>query len=1197
MSNSLAVTVTDAPDGCKRVDLAIEVTSARERHPVAFAGVLHLHRAARADVLAQALGDLLSVPPEDPFTPDLVAVPTRGMERWLAQTMSGALGATPGRGDGVCANVLFPTPHRLLSDAVATASGIDPETDPWLPERLTWTLLEVVDAHLDDPWLAPLAAYLGATEATARGPAAPLRRDRRLSIVRHLAGLFDRYALHRPEMLAAWAAGRDVDTAGVGLPPATAWQAQLWRKAAARIPVPGPAERRERACAAIVEQPERLALPGRLALFGLTRLPQGHLRVIVALAAAREVHLLLLHPSPALWEAVAAHRERHPAALRRARDRTGELARNALLASWGRDAREMQLVLADAADRARTRDDARPVADGEALTLLTRLQRDVRSDRPPPGVPLPGSADERAELAPEDESVVVHSCHGRARQVEVLRDAILHALAEDETLEPRDVIVMCPDIETFAPLIQATFGAAVEAGAARGEEVTDLRVRLADRSLTETNQILGVVVELMALAGERLTASQVLDLADRGPLRRRFGLDDDDLARLQDWIGQAGIRWGLDAGHRAPYELTAVSAGTWREGLDRVLLGVTMTEDEDRLFEQVLPLDDVDSRSIDLAGRLAEMIERLASVLGSFAHSRPLAAWAQAIADAADALTATSGRDRWQRAELDRILAELAGEAERPTPALSPAEARAHLTARLQGRPTRANFRTGHLTVCTLMPMRSVPHRIVCLLGLDDGAFPRKAPRDGDDLMLHDPRVGERDPRSEDRQLLLDALLAARERLIVTYTGNDERTNSPRPPAVPVGELLDAIDATVRCPEEPTRPAREHVCVRHPLQPFDPRNFEPGALAGGREATSWSFDEVALGGARALSGPRTPPRIGGAGFLPRPLAPLQEPVIDLEDLVSFAERPMRAFLRRRLGISLAPEEGEVDDSLPIELDALSSWAVAERLLEALLRGSSLRAAARAEKARGTLPPEALGDRVIDAVREPVIAIATQAEKIRAGQPDRDPIDVRVPLGSGRLLSGTISGVRGSVLMRTSYSRVSPTHRIAAWIRLLALTAAHPDDSFSAATIGRATRGSDVRTCWIPALDDEPAERRRLALAALEPIVELYDRGMREPLPIFPRTSAAWAQAAAAGRDPRPEAGQEWTSGWRFPREDADPVHRLVLGATMPFDALLREAPLPHEAGVGWREEETTRLGRLARRLWDGLLAYEESESR
>jgi exodeoxyribonuclease V gamma subunit len=1170
------------------------------RRALASGGVLHLHRAARADVLADALAHLLSTPPEDPFTPDLVAVPTRGMERWLAQTMSAVLGATPGRGDGVCANVLFPTPHRLLSDAVATASGIEPDADPWLPERLTWTLLEVVDAHLGDHWLAPLSAYLGGSaavpsggDAGARSDTAPLRRDRRLSIVRHLAGLFDRYALHRPEMLAAWAEGRDVDGAGEGLPPANAWQAQLWREAAARISVPGPAERRERACALIVEEPDRLDLPQRLALFGLTRLPAGHLQVILALSAARQMHLLLLHPSGVLWDSVAAEPDAHPRGLRRSRDRTADLARNELLASWGRDAREMQLVLAAAADPAQTHEQEHPLPDPDRRTLLTRLQGDIRADRPSPGAPLEGaSADDRAVLAPGDQSVVIHSCHGRARQVEVLRDAILHALAEDETLEPRDVIVMCPDIETFAPLIQATFGAAVEAGAERGEEVTDLRVRLADRSLTQTNQILGVVAELMALAGERLTASQVLDLADRGPLRRRFGLDDDDFGRLQDWIGQAGIRWGIDAAHREPYALAAVNAGTWSTGLDRVLLGVTMTEDGDRLFEQVLPLDDVDSRSIDLAGRFAELISRLTAVLDDFGRSRPLAEWAEVIASAADTLTATSSRDRWQRAELDRILTEMAGEAERETPALTPTEARAHFTARLEGRPTRANFRTGHLTVCTLMPMRSVPHRVVCLLGLDDGAFPRKAPRDGDDLMLHEPRVGERDPRSEDRQLLLDGLLAATERLIVTYTGNDERTNSVRPPAVPVGELLEAIDATVRCGDDPAVRASTRVRVHHPLQPFDPRNFDPGALDA-RGGVPWSFDEVALGGARALSGPR----LSAVPFLSNALAPLAEPVIDLDDLVSFAERPVRAFLRRRLGISVASEEDEVDDALPIELDPLTTWAVAERLLEALLRGSSLRAAARAEKARGTLPPDSLGDRVIDSVREAVIAIATQAEKVRGGHGDRDPIDVQVALGSGTVLSGTISGVRSTVLMRTSYSRVSPRHRIAAWIRLLALSAAHPEEPFEAATIGRATRGSDVRTCWIPPLAEDPAERRRIALAELEPIVELYDRGMREPLPIFTKTSAAWAEAASQGRDPRQPAEREWTSDWKFKREDDEPVNRLVLGGAVEFATLLEHPPRSEEAGAGWREQEATRFGRLARRLWDGLLDREESESR
>ena len=252
-----------------------------------------------------------------------------------------------------------------------------------------------------------------------------------------------------------------------------------------------------------------------------------------------------------------------------------------------------------------------------------------------------------------------------------------------------------------------------------------------------------------------------------------------------------------------------------------------MTEEGHRLFEGVLPTDDVESVAIDLVGRVAEFVDRLQTAVDAFGASQPIAAWAEAIATAADALTATSQRDSWQRAQLQRILdavvTEASGAADRR--AHLP-EVRALLAERLQGRPTRANFRTGHLTICTLVPMRSIPHRVVCLLGLDDTAFPRKAPRDGDDLMLADPHVGERDPRLEDRQMLLDALMAAGDRLIVTYTGNDVRTNAPRPPAVPVGELLDMVDRTV------SGDARDQILIRHPLQPFDARNFTPGELGG-----------------------------------------------------------------------------------------------------------------------------------------------------------------------------------------------------------------------------------------------------------------------------------------------------------------------------------------------------------------------------
>ena len=1093
--------------------------------------MLHVHRAERADGLIDALRALLADPLPDPFAAEVVAVPTRGMERWLAQRMSDRL--------GVCANVAFPSPRRLVVDAVATASGVDPDSDPWRPERAVWPLLEVVDAHLSEPWLHSLAAHLGEPDDAAR-------RARRFATVRHLADLFDRYALHRPDMVRKWARGED-----------EVWQAELWRRLREAIGTPDPAERVEGACARLRAEPEVVDAPARLSIFGLTRLPAGDLNVLEALAAGRDVHLFLLHPSPALWGKVAALDRR---VVRRRDDPTFTLPDNRLLASWGHDAREMQLVLG-----ATEHVDHHHPVDLRDDTLLGRLQLGVRDDV-------------RTSSGAADRSIQVHACHGRARQVEVLRDAILHFLDEDPGLEPRDVIVMCPDIETFAPLIQATFGAGEvadvddEDGDALPPEVRppDLRVRLADRSLRQTNPVLGAVASLLDLADERLTASQVLDFADREPVRRRFDLDDDDLARIEEWVAASGIRWGLDAAHRAPFKLDSLAAGTWRAGLDRVLVGVTMTEDEQRLFEGVLPLDDVDSGAIDLAGRFAELVGRLRTAVDALNTTQPIDDWATAIAAAADALTTTTERDAWQRAELERILGDVVSEAAETQTSLAPAELRALLGERLEGRPTRANFRTGHLTICTLMPMRSVPHRVVCLLGMDDGVFPRKTPRDGDDLMLADPHVGDRDARTEDRQLLLDALMAATDRLVVTYTGNDERTNLVKPPAVPIGELLDAVD-------------RDAVHVRHPLQPFDPVNFERGALVPNR---AWSFDPVTLDGARALIGERAAP----APFLAAPLPAEPAALVELESLVRFAERPVRAFLRQRLGISVGEFDDEVADALPVELDGLELWGVGRRLLEGTLAGADLDACIAAEIARGTLPPGRLAKPVIDKIRPTVEEIAKQARAAIATGAEPRSVDVKVALAGGRTLSGTVPGVRGDVLLAVTYSRVNARHRLAAWVRLLALTAAHPERSFEAVTVGRARSGAheDARVT-IARIPDLAADAAHARLATL---VDLYDRGMREPLPLACLTSAAYAEAAAAGENATAAARRAWESRWNYPREDAELEHQLVLGGVRTFDELVAQAPRADEAGDGWDAGETTRFGRLARRLWDGLLGRE-----
>jgi exodeoxyribonuclease V gamma subunit len=1102
---------------------------------------LHVHRAERADALADALGGLLTQPLDDPFAAEIVAVPAKGVERWLAQRLSHRLGAAAGRGDGVCAGIAFPSPAAVVAGAVGGATGIDPEVDPWRPERAVWPLLEIIDESAGEPWCAPLGVHIGARDGD-------VRRSRRHATARHLADLFAAYAAHRPDMLALWRAGGGVpgDRAAD-----LAWQPELWRRLRERIGVPGPAERLHSACAVLRADSAKADLPPRLSLFGPTRLPAEHLAVLGALAEHRDVHLWLPHPSPALWAAVTPpddvpHRRGDP---------TASTPRHPLLSSLGRDVRELQIRLAGSAPARIEHHHPRP---DPPATLLGRLQRDLRDDRPPAGDAL---------LRADDRSVQVHSCHGPDRQVEVLREVVLGLLQDDPTLEPRDVLVMCPDIETFAPLISASFGLG-ERDAAHAETHPghQLQVRLADRALRQVNPLLDTVAQLLELADARLTASQLLDLLGSAPVRHRFRLDDTDLDRLRELVVRSGVRWGLDAPHRAPFHLDGFSQNTWSAGLDRLLLGVTMAagSGEQEWLGTALPMEEVDSGDVARIGRLAEFVDRLASVLARLAGERTLDEWVAALVTGLDALTDTTPNDAWQAGQARGELADAARAAgpHSGSVPLGLADVRGLLVERLRGRPTRANFRTGTLTVATLVPMRSVPHRVVCLLGLDDGVFPRAGVPDGDDVIARDPLVGERDPRSEDRQLLLDAICAAGEHLVVVHSGADERTGARRPPAVPLGELLDAIEATAG-PD-----ARSHVVVRHPLQPFDVRNFTPAALAA---PGPFSFDRAELAGARAATGPKVPP----APFVTGPLSPVERPVVALDELVAFLEHPVKEFLRQRVGLSLFAGEDDPADALPVDLDGLATWAVGDRLLRDRLAGHDLDRCRQAEWRRGELPPGALGDAVLSRVLDDVEPLVAAAAPLRVGEAEDRDVDVALP--GGTRVVGTLGGLYGTALLRVEFSRLAPKQRIRAWARLLALTAS-TGEPWCAVTIGRGTRFGLARASAGPL---DPAQ----ATALLAELVQLHQAGLREPLPLPTVAGHTYANVRRGGADAEAaldEALRKWTTG--AGAEHADDAHVRVWGRAAGPDVLTTP---------DGRGGEPTRFGSLAMRLWAPLLMAED----
>jgi exodeoxyribonuclease V gamma subunit len=1079
--------------------------------------MLHVHRSADADVLVEGLAALLGTAVEDVFAAEIVAVPAKGVERWLAQRLSHVLGAGGG-GAGVCANVLFPAPGPLLDEALAAAL---PESagagNPWDPERAVWPLLTVLD---------------GADERLARRLA---EGDRRFPAAARLAATFARYGRERPGMLADWAAGRE-DTEADPLPPDLRWQPRVWRMLRERIGVPSPAEQLPAALARLRAQPELAALPERFSVYGANRLSTSRLHVLAALAAHRDVHLWVNHASPALWAAVTEGRKgRHP-----------------LLVSLSRDVQAFQRrLLAVAPDLVDHVHPAPPRPD----TLLGRLQVALALDTVPATAPL---------LDPADTSVAFHACHGRTRQVEVLREVVLARLAADPSLQPRDIVVMCPDVEEFAPLIAAAFGGAVDAEehAALAHPAAALAVRLADRAAHSANPLFAVAATLLRLAGGRVTVPDVLDLASAPAVRRRFGFDDDDVARLRGWVADARICWGLDGPHRARYKLSNTAQGTWRDGLDRLLLGAAM-EDGSGWLADAVPLDDVDSADLDLVGRFAEFVDRVHAAVLAFTPAQPVSAWTRLLADAEIAVAAPL--EPWQGAAFSTEVAEVAEAADGSGVELSLADMTALWAARASGRPTRSGFRTGTLTVCTLVPMRSVPHRVVVLLGLDDGAFPRAGVVDGDDLLARAPRDGERDPRAEDRQLLLDAIGAAGEHLIVLYTGADERTGLPVPPAVPLGELADALDTVARLPDGGR--VRAAVTVRHPLQPFDPRNFGVGDHDDIRRCVS--FDPAALAGARAMLAERRPrPRLVAG-----PLPALPAADVELDDLRGMLIAPARGFLEQRLGIRLSTEDPEPPATLPVELKGLAEWEIGDRFLAARLRDVPPGHCIAIEQRRGALPPGVLGEREAKRIGSTAEAVAVLARPYLAAAADNVDVDVDLRVaGLPRTLRGTVGGVRGDTVLRVSYSKVAAKHLLGAWVDLLALTVSRPGRAWQAVVAGR-DRNDACRRVFGPISAE-------VATGALAELIGLVDEGRRAPLPLPVNTAHAHALAVHRGLNPQAAlaaAEREWRTRWGG--EVVEDAHLLVWGP----DATLADLGI-------------ARLATLAAALWAPVFAAERRGS-
>jgi exodeoxyribonuclease V gamma subunit len=1114
--------------------------------------------------LADHLADrLVATPPADPFASVEVVVPSRGVERWLTQRLSTRLGATPVEA-GVCANVTFPFLGGLVERIlVATLDGAGGDEDPWSPQRLAWPLLALLDDLPAAPAFEPLRLHL------TEGGAPALRR--RFPLARRIADLFDRYALYRPDMVMAWRRGEDVDGNGAPLAANLAWQPPLWRQLDAELAADSPDRRTTESIRRLRGELVRAGdLPAAVTVFGVLSLPPRHLELLVALSRTVPVTVYTHAPCPG-W--TAAETEPSP--------------NNPLLVASGGRAREAHTVLAPhLADAVLL---PAPKRVGGAVTALGVLQDDIRRDRRRGvGRDLPA-----LEWPAGDDSLQVHACHGALRQLEVLREVLLGLLEDDPTLEPRDIVVLTPDVEAYAPIVPAAFPRRQRDGAGASEDgPPDLPVVVADRTVPDDDTVGSALLAVLGLATARVTASQVLDLLATPPVRASFSLSVGDLGELQRWLLDAGVSWGIDAEHRHELIDLADGAHTWAAALDRWTLGAAMADDGTRLVGDVLPYDDVEGDGVELLGRVTAALEAAFTAIRSLARPRPIAAWRDTLAAVVTSLL-DPGPGPSRGAELaaqlghvrgmldDLVDAATVGGVSSPVE-LSLEEIRGIVDGHLVAGAGAAPTGTGAITLTGLVSLRNVPHRVVCLVGMDDGALPRAGAQHGFDLLESPGRPGDPDPRLEERQLFLDAVLSATDHLIITYSGHDPRTNERLQPAVPVSELLDVLQASFTGP----------IGVVHsqPLQPHSARYFRDPVHR--EEPLLWAFDPHHLAAARAAVGATGP----APSFLADPLPPAADEVvagevIEVDDLIRFLEHPIRFLLQRRLGLSLAEDDRRLPDRDPTELGSLERWQLGQDLLTLRLADVVPERWRTLTMATGTAPVGGLGEVALQGIEEVVDRVVARVDEI-GGDRQLRAIEVGVPVThavvDGARLVGSVELV-GRTVLHVGVSRPKAKHRLAAWIRVLSVLASDPELRPEAVLIGGdASLVSGVRVIGLDpftglgaradlaseAAPPGPESLAELARDHLGDLVSLYLRGHQEVFPLLPESAAAYATARAEGADHVTAIAaahhRAWVGSGVFGGDRDDPYVVQAFGRDTELLALDARHPLGVMADLLWQ---------------------------
>ncbi|MCC6214942.1 MAG: exodeoxyribonuclease V subunit gamma [Polyangiaceae bacterium] len=1121
---------------------------------------IHLHRSNRVERLVEALGrEVARRIPLDPFERVPVVVGSRGMERYLRHELATRL--------GVASALAFPFPRDALRGAAAWWLAGAPPGEPFWergaapsgasfdPGQLVFGVIPRLRARAAEPAFAHVTRYLALEGAAEAGrPVGP----RELLFAQQVAAALDRSMHDRPWDALAWAR----DPAGAAR---WEWLARLLADLGVATDDNSPPrvlERlRQRQSAVATAGAGPAGAPAALHVFGLSTLGPGDRAGLAALAPALDLHLYLLAPTQE-WIVDSRSRDEYRRAVRAARA-PGDLERveleqrhaNPLLAGLAAPSRDVQSWLEETGYVGDDTpfDDPAP-APAEAR-LLARLQSWVLSASSVPDAGAPWGL---------DDSLAFHSTYGALRQCEVLRDELLRLFADDPTLEPRDVLVMTPRVDEHAPLLAGVLarrGLAVgpepsgaEAGPAErpSAELAHLPAiptHVADLGLTRTNPMAEALLAMLELGGERLTATRVAALWSLAPVRERFEIAESELGALEALVAESGLRWGVDATDRGQAGQPPRDQNTLRFAAERVALGVVMpdagapaviaTEGGD--LGPAVPLEIEGRDATASAGKLLALLRAVAALRPSLAGPHPLAEWRRRLVHALDTLAAPRPSLAWQRAD---VVGELDTMVEHGRALGAVGVERAALLRALAGRfelrQRGDRPLTGAVTVCALQPMRSVPFRVIALLGMNTRDFPRGTPPPAWSPFA-EPRAGEHDARSTDRHLLLEALLSARERLLVLWSGRDERQGTARAAAVPVEELLETLGALTGSP-------RGALVVEHPLQPWSEGSFTEPAR---------SHDAALAAAARAR---RERDRAGEspapAGLLRcrRELLPEEEQplrVLRVHDLVNALYRPQRLFLRDRLGVQLEHRDVTLEDREPLDWTARSLGnELAERVVQRARAGLGVGAAgeARAWQARlageGALPVSARCRGHLD--RHVAVAAALLAEARGEGPASDLPQDLEWTSAGGLRLVGRLADVRvvgdARCAQWLSAWRESDYARLDAYTHLLVARACGRDVAAARIVAVAGDQSRRVKVTTIRLVPADEADPR----AALEGLLALVARARRTPLPLFAKSSRAVAETLRQWRCPAP--GSDPSSATAPPLE-LGPERRAQLAAS------------------------------------------------